>query len=300
MKISVFTLFLGIVLMCSYPSYADSEGEKAYEAGMSAYKKQEYQNAVYAFEHAINFDPKLYNAWCMLGLAYVLNDEPQKGEKTYLKAIENFPNEWKAYTMLGDFYKSQSNTEKALIYHKQALELMPKKESKSHQKKIEALKADQQEEWHVSETEKEKILSNIITPMDKNVWRPALVEKKENAIHVAYSLKNENYRAEKWSRILDLTCTYTEKQDATHFNKINEWMASTYRKNNADMDTISKTSTSRLYESTIYDKKVNIIGYIFPAKNGFCIAQFMYKKKISAKEKNNWYNNIKKITVRKF
>lgn len=300
MKRTSLALLLGAFFLLSFPCHANPEGMKAYNAGMAAYKKKEYQNAVYAFEHSINFDPKLYNSWCMLGLAYVLNDEPQKGEETYLKAIENFPNEWKAYTLLAEFYKMQNNSEKALLYHQKGLDLMPKKESKNYQKKIDALKSEQETEWVVSETEKENILSNIITPIDKNLWRVALVEKKESAIHVAYALKNENYRSGKWSKTLDLTCTYTEKQDSAHFNKINEWMASTYRRSNADMDTISKTNTTRLYESAIYDKKVNIIGYIFPVNKGFCIAQFMYKKKLSTKEKNNWYSDIKKITVRKF
>lgn len=300
MKFRYLVTLLFSVICFSTISFASTEGLNAYEAGMNAYKRQEYQNAVYAFEHAVNFDQNLYKAWCMLGLSYILNDEPQKGEKTYLKAIDAFPNEWKAYSLLAEFYESQDEHEKSLTYYRKSMELMPEKESKSYQNKISNIQKEQAENWIVSETEKEKILSNIIVPIDKNVWRTALVEKKDTALHVVYALKTENFRAGKWSRILDMTCTYTSKQDTANFNKINEWMASTYRKSNADMDTIEKTSTSRLYESIIHDKKLNVLGYITPAKNGFCIYQFMYKKKISAKEKNKWMQHLKKITVRKF
>lgn len=300
MKHRYLVAFLLSLVFHSTITFAASEGLDAYNAGMNAYKRQEYQNAVYAFEHAVNLDEKLYNAWCMLGLSYILNDEPQKGEKTYLKAIDSFPNEWKAHSLLAEFYESQNNHEKALIHYRKSSELMPEKEAKKNQDKISSIQKKQSKSWSVSETEKEAILSNIMIPFDKNVWRPALVEKKENALHVVYALKNEDFRSGKWSRIVDMTCTYTSKQDSEHFNKINEWMASTYNKSEADMDTIEKTSTSRLYESIIHSKKLNILGYITPAKNGFCIYQFMYKKKISAKEKNKWMQNLKKITVRKF
>ena len=300
MKFKYFVIFLLSLICFSSFTYATEEGTQAYNAGMSAYKRQEYQNAVYAFEHAVNLDEKSYKSWCMLGLAYILNDEPKKGEETYLKAVEGFPNEWKAYTLLAEFYESQKDYEKSLSYYRQGMSLMPPKEAKKYEKKISVLQKEQEADWVVSETEKEKILSNIITPFDKNIWRAALVEKKDSALHVVYALRNENFRLGKWSRILDITCTYTEKQDTKNFNMINEWLAKTYQKNHADMDTIEKTTNSRLYESIIHDKKLNVVGYITPAKNGFCIYQFMYKKKISAKEKNNWLNNIKKVTVRKF
>ena len=300
MKYRYLVVFLLSAIFFSAFSMASTEGTRAYNAGMNAYKRKEYQNAVYAFEHATNLEPNLYKAWCMLGLTYILNDEPKKGEATYLKAINAFPNEWKAYSLLAEFYESQNDYEKSLSYYRQSIELMPEKEAKSYKDKISNLQKEQSKNWSVTEAEKEKILSNIIVPLDKNIWRTALVEKKETALHVVYALKTENFRADKWSRILDITCTYTSKQDIESFNKINEWMASTYRKNNADMDTIEKTSTTRLYESILHDKKLNVLGYITPNKNGFCIHQFMYKKKISAKEKNKWIQNIKKVTVRKF
>ena len=125
-------------------------------------------------------------------------------------------------------------------------------------------------------------------------------EKKQNAIHVVYALKNENYRANKWKQILDLNCTYTDTKDTAQFNKINEWLASQYRRLDADMDTITKTSNSRIYETILHDKKTHIIGYIFPAANGFCIAQYMQKTKMTETIKTNLVKNIKKINVRKF
>ena len=76
-------------------------------------------------------------------------------------------------------------------------------------------------------------------------------------------------------------------------------MATNYRRNNADMDTIVRTDISRLYEVNMHEKKTQIIGHIFPAPKGFCIAQFNYKK-LSAKEKENWIDDIRKINVRNF
>ena len=293
------TALVGIFILFSQPAFALDEGEAAYNAGMRAYNRQEFQNAVFAFENSISYDPSLYKSYCMLAMSYILNDEPARGVKTYREAIQKFPTEWNAYILLAEYYETQQNHSEALSYYLQASDVLHPKEAKKYIKKINDLKEKQKEEWTVSESEKEKIISNILTPLDLSKWRVALVEKKETAVHVVYALKSENYKAGKWSQILDITCTYMPKQDKAHFDQINEWMATNYRRNNADMDTIVRTDISRLYEVNMHEKKTQIIGHIFPAPKGFCIAQFNYKK-LSAKEKENWIDDIRKINVRNF
>ncbi len=283
----------------AFPAKAQEDID-AFNAGMRAYKAQEYQNAVYAFENAIHFNPKNYQAYCMLGVSYILNDEPKKAEKTYLQAITDFPREWKAYILLAEFYETQTDYDKALTYYQTGMDLMPAKQQKTYQKKLDEVKSALKDDWTVSEAEKERIISNIIMPLDSEIWRAALVEKKESATHVVYGLKSENYKAKKWSIALDLTCTKTSKQDIRSFNRINEWLASSYRKSGADMDTLERSSTSRLYETNIYKENKKIIGYIFPVRKGFCIAQFMYKKKLPATELSKWQNIVKKIVVKDF
>ena len=299
MRYKFLTAFFCSFLLFSHTGFSYQEGENAYNAGMRAYKKQEYQNAIYAFENSIAYDPTLYKSYCLLGLSYILNDEPKKGVDAYLNAIQKFPTEWNAYILLAEFYEAQNNYSEALSYYLQAENILPKNEVKKYQSKINTLKEKQKAEWAVSESEKETILSNVFTPLDQNIWRVALVEKKESAIHIVYGLKSENYRSGKWSKILDLSCTYTSKQDAQNFSKINEWLAVNYRKDNADMDTIEKTERSRLYEVNLHDKKLEVLGYIFPVSKGFCIAQFNYKT-LSSSEKETWKENIKKINVRNF
>lgn len=300
MKLKKICSILISCVLLSTPSFADDEGQNAHQAGMNAYKRQEYQNAVYAFENAIYFDPKLYKSYCMLGLSYILNDEPSKGEETYLKAIKLFPDEWNAYILLAEFYETQESYSKALSYYNQALDLLPSKQAKTYQTKIKKLKERQKDNWAVSEQEKEDIIANIDVPLNKSSWRVALVEKKKTATHIVYALKKENYRSGKWSRILDMTCTYTNSKEAHEFNQINEWLASQYRRSDADMDTITKTNNSRIYETTLHSKGTHIIGYIFPAASGFCIAQIMQKKPFTENDKTNIIKDLKKINVRKF
>ena len=300
MKLKHLFVILFSCILFSAPSFAEDESISAHKAGMNAFNRREYQNAVYAFQNAIHLDPKLYKAHCMLGLSHILNDEPQKGEEIYLSAIKQFPDEWNAYILLAEFYETQESYSKALSYYNQALDLLPAKQKKTYQIKISKLKEQQKNNWSVNEQEKEEIITNIIPPLNMDNWRVALVEKKATAIHVVYGLKSENYRAGKWKQILDLTCTYTDTKDTAQFNKINEWLASQYRRSDADMDTISKTNNSRIYETILHDKKIHIIGYIFPAASGFCIAQFMQKTKMTDAIKTNLVKDIKKINVRKF
>lgn len=292
-------LLLLFVLLLPIKSFANTEAEEAYQAGMHAYNNEEYQNAVYAFEHSISYDPALYKSYCMLGLSYIFNNETEKGLYTYLKAIKKFPDEWNAYILIAEFYEAQGKSDEALAYYLKAENLLPPNKQKKYQSKIQKLREIQKNSWIVSETERENILSNILSPFSKNDWVASVVEKKEAGIHIIYSLKKENYQKNNWSKILDLTCTYTKKQTESYFNKLNENIALHYRKNNGIMNTIEKTKTSRLYETVLHKNNTNIIGYIFPVNQGFCISQFMYKK-LNDEEKTEVTDYIKKIVVKNF
>ena len=114
-------LFMIVAVLVSSTTFANTnEGENAYQAGINAYNRDEYQNAVYAFENSIAYDPTLYKSYCMLGLSYILNDEPEKGIETYQQAIKKFPDEWNAYILAAEFYETQGNNSEALSYYLQA------------------------------------------------------------------------------------------------------------------------------------------------------------------------------------
>ena len=133
-KLYIFVLAFSLITF-SFNSKAQ-EDVNAFNAGMIAYKKQEYQNAVYAFENALYFNEKNYQTYCMLGVSYTLNDEPQKAEKIYQKAINTFPKEWKAYVLLGEFYETQKDYANAYKYYQESINLLPAKQKKVYQKNI--------------------------------------------------------------------------------------------------------------------------------------------------------------------
>lgn len=292
----LLTICFCFLVLCSVPAFsADIRGEKAYDAAMKAYNEKEYQKAIYAFQNSINYNPLLYKSHYMLGLTYILNDDSQKGEETFLTAIHEFPLEWKAYVLLAEYYAEREKYDLALNYYQQALNLkgMPKKEKRIYQAKMDQVVKQRRQTWSVSEAEKKEILATLDVPLDFREWRAALVEKKGTDFHVAYSLKEEDYKADKWKKSLDVSCSVVSAPNG--FPQINEWLASYYRKLDADMDTVEETSNSRLFETFVRKPQMFIIGRIFPTETGFCIAQYIQKSRIKDSERDDWITFLRKI-----
>lgn len=294
---------VGLMLLSLNAYAVDPRGEKAYEAAMKAYNAKEYQNAVYAFENSITFNPHLYKSYCMLGLAYLLNDEPLKAENVYLKAIEEFPLEWKAYVLLADFYATQEKYQQSVSYYQQALSLssFPAKEKRKYQDILDGVEAKRREKWAVSETERENILMAVDTPLDMSKFRASIVERQENgSMHIVYSLKSDDYRANKWKQVLDLTCTEPLMGNSNTFEELNEYISASYRKIDADIDTIERGDVTRLFEAYIRKPKTEIIGYIYPVRDRFCVAQFMMRPQMTSKDREDWKLGVRSINIRHF
>ncbi len=286
-----------LLFLCLLALNVSAFGNNAYTAGVQAYDSRDYQNAINAFQNAINMDNNLYKAYYMLGLTYILNNNPQLGEQTLLQTVSLFPMEWKTYVLLAEYYTTEKNYDNAVIFYDKALELytIPQHEASKYQKKLDDVKALQRNTWIVSEAEKKAILSHISVPIDMNTWRAALVEKRNNDTHIAYALKTQDYMGGKWTQALDISCT--QSLELNNFNAINEWLASHYRQMNASLDTISEDSTSRLFEIIVQKPKTHIIGQIFPVNGGYCIAQYMQKKIMKDADRSLWIEDIKKIKM---
>lgn len=301
MKKLLFPAVCLISFMCLSQAFcADIRGEKAYEAAMKAYEAHEYQKAIYAFQNSINYDPLFYKSHYMLGLTYILNDEPKLGEETLLSTINSFPLKWKAYILLAEYYATRNKYDLSIHYYQQALTLssMPSKEKRTYEAKMNQVIKQKRASWSVNEATKKEILSSIDIPLDFSQWRAALVEKRGADFHVAYALKEEDYKANKWKKSLDISCSASSDQGNEGFMQVNEWLASYYRKLDADLDTIEETDISRIFETIVRKPALIIVGRIFPTKTGFCIAQYMQKSRMKENEKQDWITLLKRISIK--
>lgn len=299
-KLYIIFFFCFSFICFSQTFGTDINAEKAYKAAMKAYEAQEYQKAIYAFQNSIRYDPLYYKSYYMLGLTYILNDEPEQGEETLLSAIREFPLKWNAYILLAEYYATHDQYDSSIRYYQQALDLtsMPRKEKRTYQAKMNQVIKQRRSTWSVSEAGKKEILSSLNVPLDFTQWRAALIEKRKTDFHIAYSLKEEDYKANKWKKSLDITCSEVSNQKNTGFSSVNEWLASYYRKLDADLDTIEETENSRIFETFVRKPSLFIVGRIFPTKTGFCIAQYLQKSRMKENERQDSITLLKKINIK--
>ncbi len=275
-----------------------NHAQLAFEAGMTAYQNEDYQNAIYAFQNSIGYNKKMYKSYYMLGFSLFMNNEPQAAEESLINTIEKFPHEWKAQALLAEYYAGQKNYELATVYYQKTINaknILPY-ERESYEEKLAALQKERADQWRVPEEEKDRLIKRFKMQLDMKKWRAATIEKKGTDIHIAYVLKDEDVVDNAWSNMVDIVCI-TPKLGG--FAELNQNTADQYRKQGATMDTIDQTGESRVYETRIPGKQpVYIIGRIFKSNAGYCTVQVMRKKKrFKDFEQSEWIDKIKLITV---
>ena len=87
----------------------------------SAYKAKNYTDAILGFNQVLKDNPKNYKAHCMLAMSYAQKGDNNSAEMVLTRAIEMFPDEWNAYTILGDIKRSEHNYGVAIEYYKKAI-----------------------------------------------------------------------------------------------------------------------------------------------------------------------------------
>ncbi len=299
---AVFFLVIALILCATSVEAAKkskvvNHAENAYEAGMVAYEKQEYQNAVYAFQNSIDYNSKLYKSHYMLGMALIMNNETDSAIRVLRSAVVDFPNEWQAQALLGEYYAGTGDYEDSISYYTQALESKKIKNTDKEliQKKLKTVEREQEAKWRVSEDMKSKILKAIDTKLE-SVWRPRSVEKRGQNLHVVYALRDDDYQGGKWKNIIDLKC-YTDKKDFG-YAYANDRVVADFRSKDAELDTLEQDEENRYFETQVNDKqKLYIVGRIFPSAMGYCLVHVKSHTKIKETELKEWIEVLRNFKV---
>lgn len=299
-KNTVWILFIALTMIfnLSFALQAEAKvnhAEKAYQAGVQAYNHGAYQKAVYAFQNSIGFNEKLYKSHYMLGLALLMNNETDIAETVLLRAVTDFPKEWKAQAILAEYYAGQKKYESAIAYYQKVIDSksLSKGEKNKYQEKLDELIAERAELWRVSEEEKDKILKQVKLPLDMKAWRATLVEKQNSDLHLSYLPKDEDLAGDKWKMMIDVLC---KTPGLGGFEQINQETADQYRELGADMNTLEQVGDSRIFETRL-PNKVYVIGRLYKSSIGYCLVQVMKKGKFKEKDTEDWITKLKTVII---
>lgn len=165
------------------------------------YVTKNYSAAVSDFEKALQLNPNEYSIYCLLGMSYGQIGNVKKSEEILTLATKKFPDEWVAYTFLGDIKHQQKQTPIAIEYYKKALNspTLPNDKKAGLEKIIQNFINEQNVYEAKSSTPSgEKITTNL----NGNIWKKAYFKGTDAQWMIEYGLKNEDVLNYKWTKLV--------------------------------------------------------------------------------------------------
>lgn len=99
-----------------------TKAKNAYNRGNKAVKLRQFQEAIDAYNQAIELDPAMANAYYGKAIALKYLKQYDESETAYQKAIELDPTNSKAYLSLGNLYRAKEEYNQAIQVYYKALE----------------------------------------------------------------------------------------------------------------------------------------------------------------------------------
>lgn len=285
-------LFIGTVILfiTGFQVFA-GDLEKYINDGYRNFKNENYKSAIVNFENALKLNDNIYDLYCDLGISYGMTGNGAKAEELFKTAIKKFPNEWRAYTFLGDMERARVHTPKAIDYYEKAISLptMPPEGKKYYTNLIKTVIKEQQEhDKNIPTTSK----PNISIDLDMNKWNIAYFKGTDQNWLIEYGLKNEDVIHYKWSKLITINFFDNAKYNFNlngyydaFVGLLRKQAASTSRK--LYLNKISENSNEIYFIWSISERNESEICRIFTTKKGLYFVHFAEKKNSFTPEETN-------------
>ncbi len=271
-----------------------TNAQEAFDAGNVAYQQQEYQKAIYAFQHATQYDPEYYEAYCLLGLMYLLNDEVSRGLNMLTYATQTFPKQGYAFGLLGDYYQTQKNTEKALEFYQKAVDLkLPRAEKKTYTERLKNLQSAKEEALNLKTAAASDIISTVQLD-DTDDWSVAYATNEPDYWEITYQYKDEDILKDDWTQKTTLKCIRNKigtKPFKVLFSDItDEFIARGIALANAESSFRSGSFTTSQGDN-------RSIVYAFVNGRNLCLAERTKNSRWLQQEPTIWLNQLRQIKI---
>lgn len=284
-----------------------------YKKGVKAYNEKEYDVAIVSLSNALNHNPDSYSTYCYLGTAYLYKGDDGNAEKILREAIKKYPEQWNAYTFLGELKRKQHDYASAIECYENAvkLESMPEESKPYYKKLINDIKKEKFNwEGKGNIPIREKINPKNATPSynvtintDPKIWEKMYeVANDKNGI-TEYGKKGEDVKNYKWTElvtvqyfVLNEAFQYSAQEYlAAHIAPI-EAMAKDSHKSFV-RKTLSETKGDILYEWSFDQGKESEISRIVQTPNALYHLHYAKKGALTPEEKTKWIEILKAAKV---
>ncbi len=270
----------------------------------SAYKAKNYTDAILGFNQVLKDNPKNYKAHCMLAMSYAQKGDNNSAEMVLTRAIEMFPDEWNAYTILGDIKRSEHNYGVAIEYYKKAIATptIPD-EGKVHYLKEIDKTTKEQNTWNQKAASLGIITTSVEMNLDKTKWEIAYNAGNDKNWIVEYGLKGEDVMNYKWTQLV--TVQFFEK---TYYNKtpeehiLNQLAAIEKMAINTQKmfqkSVISNKTTDIMYEWAFDKGQESEIARVVQTEKGLYHLHYAKKGVINKQERQQWIDVLNKAKIK--
>ncbi len=268
--------------------------KEAFKAGESAYRRKEYQNAIYAFQRSTQYNPQNYEAYCMLGLMYLLNNEIKRGLNMLTYATQVFPQNGYAFALLGDYYHTQNKIQQALQSYQTAIDLtMPIEQKTKYTKRLDEVLNSQKEKLNLQTSAAKSIIKSVQLNAGED-WSVDHAENTDTYWKITYKYKDEDLLSDKWTQKITLQC-YRNKTGKKSFKELFKEITTGYMKNGMS---ISNTDPGfRSGSFTTSHKKNRSVVYVHTHGRDLCVSEREKQDRWQLNEPGDWLVSLQKITI---
>lgn len=275
-----------------------------FQLAEKSYNEKNYTDAILGFNKIVKDDPKNYKAYCMLAMSYAQKGESVSAQNVLTGAIEKFPNEWNAYTIMGDILRSEHNYPLAIEYYKKAL-ASPKI---TNDGKVRYLKLIEQtkKEQNIRNEKASKlglITNSVEMNLDKDKWGVAYNAGNDKNWIVEYGLQGEDVQNYKWTQLVtvqffekDFYKKTPEEHILLQLGAIEKMAINTQKMFTKSV--ISNSPKDITYE-WVFDKgSESEVARVVKTDKGLYHLHYAKKGIITSEERKNWVDVLKKAKIK--
>lgn len=304
MKKLITTLLFLICISLALPSFAENLNFiNVYNSGIKSFQAKKYDCAIKDFSLALKYNPKSYKTLCFLGMSYGSKGDAKNAEKFLKEAVKLYPNQWNAYTFLGDMRRAEHNHPVAIEYYKKAISLpsMPPEYKGYYQKIIEQIKVEQLAR-NAKASQIDLIKNNVDLNIDSTKWVKAYETGNDKNWLVEYGLNGEDVKGYHWTKLITIQyyennfCPYAPSEYLTsHLAPIQKMAQDTHK--NFEKNIISQNSNEIVYEWSFDNGEESEVARLIKTGKGLYHLHFAKKGVITPDEKSKWLNVLKTAKI---
>ena len=275
-----------------------------FQTAKNSYDAKNYTDAILGFNNVLKTNPKNYKAHCMLAMSYAKKGENNSAEMVLTRAIELFPDEWNAYTILGDMKRSEHNYSLAIEYYKKAI-ASPKitDDGKVHYLKEIEKTTKEQNAWNQKAASLGIITTSVDMNLDKTKWEVAYNAGNDKNWIVEYGLKGEDVMNYKWTQLVTVQFFEKEYYNKTPEEHILNQLAAIEKMaiNTQKMfqkSVISNKTTDIMYDWSFDKGQESEIARVVETEKGLYHLHYAKKGIINKQERQQWIEILNKAKIK--